>query len=202
MKLGKLMMGAVVLVQCAGCAWQAQAVKITPELKSTSTLSGNGKTVELSIADERPSKTIGQRGVSGVGADMTVDGDLEKIVRDALVAGLAKHNFALGGNARSAASKLHIEIRNLSSKNIMGFWAGTLRDEFGLKAFCKSDSGAEYQKMYNGVFETSIQVVPTGEANNKYVSSAVSDGVNQLVNDDGLLSCLAGSGGANSAVAR
>jgi hypothetical protein len=143
------------------------------------------------VADERPSKVIGQRGVGGVGADITVEGDLQNIVTSAITSGLTKHNFAVATQLIGDASKLRVEIRNLDSKNIMGFWSGTLRDEFSLKAICKSAAGVEYQKLFNGLFETSIQVVPTGEANDKYISAAVSDGVNQLVNDDGLLKCLA-----------
>lgn len=185
---------AAAMLQCGGCAWQAQAVKISPDVQTTSVLSGNGKSISLSIADERPSKTIGQRGVSGVGADMTVDGDLENIVREAIVSGLAKHNFLLAANANEVAAKLRVEIRNLSTKNIMGFWAGTLRDEFSLKAICTANSGVDYQKMYNGLYETSIQVVPTGKANDDYVSRAVSDGISQLVNDEALLKCLADGG--------
>jgi len=188
-KIRFIILGAVFLY-CSACTFTAQSVKITPEVKATSTVSAAGKTVDLSVADERPSKVIGQRGVSAVGADMTAEGDLEKTVTTAIVSGLTLHAFAVGAHEGKAASKLHVEIRNLSSKNIMGFWSGTLRDEFGLKAVCKSGAGGEYQKMYNGVFEKNIQVVPTGDANNEYISKAVSDAVNQLVNDDALLKCL------------
>jgi uncharacterized lipoprotein YajG len=191
MKNIKMIIAIMIMLQCVGCTFTAQSVKISPEVKSTSNVTGNGHSVELTVADERPSKVIGQRGVGGVGADITVEGDLQTIVSNAIVSGLTKHNFAIAAQAVSDASKLRIEIRNLDSKNIMGFWSGTLRDEFSLKAICKSPGGAEYQKLFNGIFETSIQVVPTGEANNKYLSAAVSDGVNQLVNDDGLLKCLA-----------
>lgn len=72
----------------------------------------------------------------------------------------------------------------------MSFWSGTLRDEFSMKGIRKSSKGANYEQMYNGKFEKSIQVVPTGEANDKYISAAVSDAVNKLVSDDGLLRCL------------
>ena len=181
---------AFVVLQCGGCAFTAQSVKISPEVKATATVSGAGKAVQLVVSDERPSKVVGQRGVGGVGADITIDGDLQTIIADAIVSGLQKHDFVAGNQRPAGTGKLTVEIRNLSTKNIMGFWSGTLRDEMSLKGICHGANGAEYEKMYNGLFETSIQVVPSGEANNRYVSATVSDAVNQLVNDDALLGCL------------
>ncbi|MBR0347478.1 MAG: hypothetical protein IJI03_19700 [Rudaea sp.] len=165
-------------------------MKIHPDVKSSATINGGGKGVQLSVRDERPSKVIGQRGVGGAGADMTVEGDLVNIVSGAVLSGLSQRNFS-ASNTGDGAAQLRVEIRNLSSKNIMGFWSGTLRDEFSLKGACKSSKGTDYEEMYNGVFETSLQVVPTGEANDKYVSQAVADSVNKLVSDDKMLRCLA-----------
>ena len=186
----KTVVVAFVVLQCGGCAFTAQSVKISPEVKATATVSGAGKAVQLVVSDERPSKVVGQRGVGGVGADITIDGDLQTIIADAIVSGLQKHDFVAGNQRPAGTGKLTVEIRNLSTKNIMGFWSGTLRDEMSLKGICHGANGAEYEKMYNGLFETSIQVVPSGEANNRYVSATVSDAVNQLVNDDALLGCL------------
>jgi uncharacterized lipoprotein YajG len=191
MKLIRLALVLVILSMSSGCAFQAQAVKITPEIKSTSSVSGEGKSVQLVILDERPSQIVGQRGAGTAGADMTVDGDLQGIVAKAISDGLAQRRFAAQTQDSHDLSRLRVEIRNLQSKNIVGFWAGTLRDEFSLKAVCKPVKGADYEQMYNGLYETSIQVVPTGDANNRYVSAAVSDAVNKLVNDDQLLRCLA-----------
>jgi uncharacterized lipoprotein YajG len=175
----------------SGCAFQAQAVKIHADVRSAGIVDGGGKAVRLAVVDERPSKVIGQRGVGGAGADMTVEGDLISIVFDAIASGLGQRHFSPSKDAFTGGSTLRVEIRNLDSKNIMGFWAGTLRDEFSLKGICKSARGSDYEDMYNGLFETSVQVVPTGEANDRYVSSAVSDSVSKLVSDNSLLRCLA-----------
>jgi uncharacterized lipoprotein YajG len=189
MKVGQFVVLLIVAAMGSGCAFQSQAVKIHPDVKSTATVSGDGKGVRLSVDDERPSKVIGQRGVGGAGADITVDGDLVTIVSTAILTGLNQRNFS-ASNSTGNGAQLRVEIRNLSSKNIMGFWAGTLRDEFSLKGICKSGKGTDYEQMYNGVFETSIQVVPTGDANDKYVSQAVTDSVDKLVSDDQMLRCL------------
>lgn len=191
MKIGKLASLFAAVSLCSGCAFQSQVVRITPEVRSTSLVAGEGKNVQLAVLDERPSKVIGQRGVGGAGADMTVDGDLQGIVSAAIVSGLSQRQFLARAQDPAGASRLRVEIRSLESKNIMGFWSGTLRDEFSLKGICTSAKGETYEQMYNGIFEKSIQVVPTGEANNKYISAAVSDAVNKLVNDDQLLRCLA-----------
>lgn len=187
MKSGGIL-ALLAMTVCSGCAFQSQAVKITPEVKSISTVSGEGRNVRLTVLDERPSSVIGQRGVGGAGADMTIDGDLKSIVSNAVSSGLSQRRFSTQGTGESA--DLRVEIRGLDSKNIMGFWSGTLRDEFSMKGICKSSKGASYEQMYNGKFEKSIQVVPTGEANDKYISAAVSDAVNKLVSDDALLRCL------------
>lgn len=124
---------------------------------------------------------------------MTIAGDLQGIVTTAIVSALQKHNFLVVLSAPAdAVAMLRVEMRSLEAKNIMGFRAGTLRDEFAIKGICKSAGGKDYEKFYNGLFETSIQFVPTGEANDRYVSAAVSDGLSQLVNDNDMLRCLAG----------
>lgn len=186
-----LALAILVVLSCSGCAFQAQAVKIAPSVKSTSIISGGGKTVELVVLDERTSKVVGQRGVGGVGADMTIEGDLREIVVTAITTGLSSSNFLVQNQASDGLSRLRVEIRDLQSKNIMGFWSGTLRMEFGLKGICKAASGGEYEQMYNGLFEKSIQVVPTSEKNNEYISAAVSDGIGKLISDDQMLRCLA-----------
>ena len=59
MKSVKVIVAIIFMLECAGCTFTAQSVKISPEVQSTSDLSGNGRSVELTVADERPSKVIG-----------------------------------------------------------------------------------------------------------------------------------------------
>jgi uncharacterized lipoprotein len=186
----KLVITLAVSTICYGCAFTPQAVRVTPELNLTNVMNGSGKAIKVTVVDERSSKSLGQRGARDMGADLTVQGDLTNIVESAIKTGLEKQGFSSSSNEGKFA-KLKVEIRNLDYKVITGFWSGTIRSECGVKAICKSSSGNEYEKLYNGLFEKSVQVVANEQENNEYVSAAVSDAVNKLLNDNGLGRCLA-----------
>jgi uncharacterized lipoprotein len=152
-----------------------------------------GKNLELplTVVDERPRQTIGTRGARGVGAEMTIDGSLAEIVRDAVAEGLTAQRFRpTGANAR-ALSNLRIEIRNLDYGVTVGFWAGALKVDVTLKAICSREGIRSYEMLYRGEHSESVQVVQSTEANNSYISSAVSQAVNALLKDDQLTKCLA-----------
>ena len=74
---------------------------------------------------------------------------------------------------------------------IRGFWAGTLRVNVGLKAICIRGPNRPYEKLHRGEFEESVQVVQQGEANGRYINTAVSAAVNALLSDQELMDCLA-----------
>lgn len=187
----KLIFAFVVSTIVSGCTFTSQAVQVTPELKLNNAMKGTGKTVKITVVDERSSKSLGQRGASNIGADLTIQGELANIVDSTIKTGLEKQGFSNSNNAVGKSAKLKVVIRNLDYKVITGFWSGTIRSECGVKAVCKSSSGNEYEKLYNGLFEKGAIVVANEEENNKYVSAAVSDAINKLLNDKDLGQCLA-----------
>lgn len=185
----KLVIILAVSAICSGCAFTPQAVRITPELNVTNVMNGTGNAIKVTVVDERSSKSLGQRGAHNMGADLTVQGELANIVDSAIKTGLGKQGFRTNVEGKSA--ELKVEIRNLDYEAITGFWSGTIRSECGLKAICKSSLRNEYEKLYNGLHEESVQVVANEQENNEYVSAAVSDAVNKLLNDNELGRCLA-----------
>lgn len=174
----------------SGCTFTQQAVKITPQVEVSGAQVGNGAPVRVNVVDERPKTTLGTRGAQGVGADMTVEGDLAAIVRNAIEGGLARLGFSPTQDP-AEERELRVEIRNLDYNVIVGFWAGTLKVDCSMKSVCVRNGGRPYELLHRGEFTESVQVVQGAEANNHYVSEAVSDAVNSLLADRELMQCLA-----------
>jgi uncharacterized lipoprotein len=189
MKLGWLTILAVVALS-SGCAFAPQAVIISPMVDVQASEVGADHSVDLNVVDERPRKTLGTRGVRGVGADLTIEGDLSATVQKALVEGLTKQQFKPLINSNPENRELRVEIRNLDYTMITGFWAGTLNVDISLKAICVRGSQRLYEQLHRGEIAESVQVVQSAEANNSYISQAVSVAVNSLLKDQKLLTCL------------
>jgi uncharacterized lipoprotein YajG len=186
----------VIVAACAavlgGCAFATEApIKVKPELIPAQNSIGGGKGVLVEVADERPSKNLGTRGVRGVGSELTVTDDFAATVRDSLSEGLKDRGFAPSTSMPADARALRVEIRDLTYKVDMGFWAGTLRADCALKAVCQIGQSRPFEKLFRGEHEESVQVVQGEEANIKYVNDAVSKAVNELLGDPELSQCLA-----------
>lgn len=188
----RFILASAIVLLFSGCAFTPHAVVIQPKIEGPSSDIGKNRELPLVVVDERTRQTIGTRGARGIGADMTIDGNLTTTVRNALAEGLAMQKFKVTSTAGNSASELRVEIRNLDYGVIVGFWAGTLRVDVGLKAICTRGSSRPYEMLHRGEHVESVQVVQSTEANNMYVSSAVSQAVNSLLKDEQLVKCLAG----------
>lgn len=190
-RVRRFIFAAAIVVLFSGCAFTPQAVVIQPKVDGPSSDVGKNRELPLTVMDERPRQTIGTRGARGVGAEMTIDGNLASIVRNALAEGLAMQKFRVSAASGNAQSELRVEIRNLDYGITVGFWAGALKVDVGLKAICSRGGSRPYEMFYRGEHTESVQVVQSPEANNAYVSSAVSTAVNSLLKDEQLMKCLA-----------
>ena len=182
---------AVLAVLATGCAFTPQAVTIAPTVYVDASQIGAGRDIALNVIDERPKKTLGTVAPGGVGADISIEGDLVAAVQQALSDGLSKLSFKPGTSRGATQPELRVEIRNLDYTVIKGFWAGTLRVDTGLKAICIKGTARPYERLHSGQFVESVQVVQPKESNDKYINSAVSAAVNALLADSALLTCLA-----------
>jgi uncharacterized lipoprotein YajG len=174
----------------SGCAFTPQAVVIKPELVPVSTAAGQGHCVLITVADERPRSTLGTRGGEGVGAELTVAGDLTEVVRKTINDGLQQRGFSPIAEKSIDGRELRVEIRNLDYRIVQGFWSCTLSTECGLKAICMHGSARPFEQLYRGEFQESIQVVQSAEQNEKYVNTAISKAINSLLQDSKLIQCL------------
>jgi uncharacterized lipoprotein len=174
-----------------GCAFTAQAVKLQPQIQVTESSRGRGHPVQVTVVDERPRSTLGTRGARGVGAELTVEGDLVNIVRSSISDGLKRQGFIPTRDKTPDGRELRVEIRNLDYGVTVGFWAGSLRTECGLKGICIQGDRRPYEQLHRGEYHESVQVVQTAESNNVYVNAALSKALNALLQDQPLSACLA-----------
>jgi uncharacterized lipoprotein len=172
-----------------GCAWTPQSVVITPEVTVPEGNIGNGRGVQVNVVDERPKQTLGTRGVKGVGAELSIQGDLTTLVRDAITHGMRRQGFDPVTTA--SGRELRVEIRSLDYEVLQGFWAGTLRVDATLKGICVRDGQRPYEKLHRGEYKESVQLVKDAETNNRIISQTVSQAVNSLLADAELARCLA-----------
>ncbi len=183
-------MGVVGLALAAagGCAFNKQAIKLEPKLDVAESTAGNGKLTMVNVADERPRATLGTRGVSGIGEQLTVDGDLVQTVKTAVTEGLRRQGFATDGPIEN---QLRVEVRSLDYTLNSGFWAGKLNVEFLLKGICIKNNARPYEQMYRGEFRKNVQVVQGADSNTLFVNQVVSDAINALLKDQNMIRCLA-----------
>jgi uncharacterized lipoprotein YajG len=181
-----------IVVVLGGCAFATQApIVIKPDIVPKHSDVGAGQSVQVVVTDERTSKTLGTRGVRGVGSELTVAGDLAQTLDASISEGLKNQGFTPTDHSSKDGRALNVEIRDLQYTMIMGFWAGTMRTQCSLKAMCVVGNARPFEKMYHGEHEESVQVVQSADANIGYVNDAVSKAVNQLLDDPELSHCLA-----------
>jgi uncharacterized lipoprotein len=157
MKLGWLTILAAIAFS-SGCVWAPQAVIISPQVDVQASEVGADRSIHLNVVDERPRKTLGTRGVRGVGADLTIEGDLVTTIQKALIEGLAKQRFKPLLDSNPESRELRLEIRNLDYTVIMGFWTGTLKVDISLKAICIRGSQRPYEQLHRGEVTESVSL--------------------------------------------
>jgi uncharacterized lipoprotein YajG len=181
----------LIILLAPGCAWTPQAILPKPEIHSPVGSVGQGTSVSITVLDERSKSVLGSRAVRGVGADITLEGDLAAIVRSAISDGLQRQGFMLISNITPENRELRVEIRDLSYTISQGAWMGGLHVECALKALCTSGPTRLYENFYRGVLKENVGRVPTESENEQYVNSAISSAIDSLLQDPLLIQALA-----------
>jgi uncharacterized lipoprotein len=190
MKKPWFMLG-LLLLAVSGCAWTPQAVSVKPDVVTASEAVAQNKQIQLTVVDERPRESLGTRGVKGVGAHLTVAGDLTEVVRQSVTDGLKQRGFIVISNKPPDGRELRVEIRSLDYEVTQGFWTGSLRANCSLKGICIIGSARPYENLYRGQLQENIMVVQSSGANEKYINAVISQAINELLKDEQLLLCLA-----------
>jgi uncharacterized lipoprotein YajG len=161
-----------------------------PTVSVAESSTGNGVTVAVDVVDERPDKSIGKRGASGMGADIMPADKVEVAVQQAIIDGLKKKGFTVVDATGSSSAKLVVEVRFLQYSLSTGFWSGGVNVKVALKALV-SANGKNYDRLYRRDREERVQIAPTAETNEKWINDALSQTIQEMLDDNALISTLA-----------
>ena len=185
----KTLSAAILLLTASGCAFNPQQANLNPELNVASSNIGNTRSVYVNVLDERSNKSLGRRGTAyGAAAEITSEQELSIIVDRELKKALKIKGFKIAEKA-SADNLLTVEIRGLEYSTSQGFWTGGVHITGALKGRAKNGS-SEMEKMYRYEKEERVVIVPTAETNEKWLNEALTETLNQLINDPELLNFL------------
>ena len=146
----------------------------------------------MTVVDERPPETLGNRGAEGGGAEITIAGHrIVTAVKDSVSQGLLQQTFIPVSRGQPSEKELRVEIRSVTYRFSSGLWSGKLTTEAALKGICIRNGVRIYEQFYRGSHEEPIQVIPDEEGNNRFVNLAISKAINYLLDDTMLLKCLA-----------
>jgi len=173
------------------CALTPQSVTLRPKVEVAATSLGQGRTVGVTVVDERPRSIVGYRGVGTMGATITTAGDPPSAVQAALADGLRRHGFNPVMGQVPEGRELRVEIRGLDYTLSQAVFGSTLRTESTLKGVCVIGSTRPYEGTYRGEHEQSIHIVPSESANEEYLNLVLSRAIQRLLQDTQLIQCLA-----------
>jgi uncharacterized lipoprotein YajG len=187
----------LILALCAfvsGCAFNPQKANVVPTVAVMASNEGKGVSVAVRVVDERPSKSLGRRGTAyGAAAEITSVQEISFIVQREIGDALKKKGYSVVDYGDTLNPRLSVEVRLLQYSTSQGFWTGGVQIQSALKA--NATNGLRtYEKMYRSEKEERVMVVPTAETNERWINDALSDVLNQLLNDSSLFSVLQNGG--------
>jgi uncharacterized lipoprotein YajG len=173
-----------------GCAYKAQTVNISPPINVAPSSVGAGIQVQVSVVDERASKSLGRRGNAyGAAAEITAAGDMTQIVRERVIEGLTRKGFVVTDQPAAGGPRLEVEIRLLEYGTSQGFWTGGVQIQSTLKADAEN-RGERFEKIFRSDREERVAVVPTAEKNAEWINRALGESLDQMLNDADLTAFL------------
>jgi len=182
---------AFAAVALTGCAYNAQTVNLAPTIDVTGSTVGSGISVQVSVIDDRASKSLGRRGGGyGPAAEITAEGDIAAVVRERVTSGLQRKGFSVGQQPGASGPRLEVQIRLLDYGTSTGFWTGGVQIQSTLKAEA-SNGGESFEKLYRSDREERVAVVPAAEKNAEWLNRALSESLNEMLNDAELMAFLA-----------
>jgi uncharacterized lipoprotein YajG len=188
----------------SGCTLQPHAVLIKPDVNVQSGDIGSGKSIMLTVIDERAKKTLGTTLPKRVniygssqprGGVLTIEGNIVEIVSDSLSKGLLAQGFQITKSPDEGTAKLkelRVELKALEYRIVRGS-LDIVKTKSKMRGICIVDSLYSYEKLYRGAYRKNLFLsgYPTGFSINKYVNIPLSQAINNLLSDSRLLKCLA-----------
>ncbi len=176
-------------VLLGACAISPQAINLNPSVTVNKTDIGQGRSLNLTVVDKRPTKALGSRG--GIYSDtalVTIAGGPEEPIRQELIGALSGYGFQVI-DAANADVDLTIEIEALGYQTQGSKYPLLIKNNILLKAICNKD-GAEFISRYSANKEEEVLVMPTASQNERMINALVSKALSALVRDEKLLNFL------------
>lgn len=171
-----------VVALLTACAQSPQRIIVAPTLTMSGEMSGNGRAILVSGADERPSKVLGSLGgVYGGTATLTIANNLEVALTQAANGLLASQGYVVNSPDPSAAhltivaEKITYEKLDQSVGNAMRFVA-TLRADV-------TKGGETFSGRYTSEKEQRSVGRPDAEDNEQYVNELLSTTLQRMFAD-------------------
>lgn len=187
----KFLLLAMFAIATSGCAFNAQTVKLDPQVSVAPSNEGAGKIVALRVVDERPNQSLGRRGTAAVarGAEISSDRDVAAVVHEKVAEGLRAKGFEVG---EETDTRLTLELRQLEYSTSTGFWTGGIHVNGAIKAEAQRP-GDSFEQMYRTESERRAVVVPTAGKNEDDINLGLADMLRKLLDDVGLIRFLSGN---------
>lgn len=174
-----------VVALLTACAQSPQRINVAPTLTMSGEMSGNGRAILVSGADERPSKVLGSLGgIYGGTATLTIANNLELALTQAANGLLASQGYVVNSPDPSAAhltivaEKITYEKLDQSVGNAMRFVA-TLRADV-------TKGGETFSGRYTSEKEQRSVGRPDAEDNEQYVNELLSTTLQRMFADNRL----------------
>jgi uncharacterized lipoprotein YajG len=186
-------------VALAACGYKVQTVEFQPQVTTPASNAGAGRTLSLSVVDDRPDITIGYRqgSLGRTAGAIRTDQDLPEVVRAAIADGLSRMQFRVVPLGQPADASLKVELRQLEYQSSSGVLTEGAHARSALKATAVRRPGAAgtaylYERLYRAESEMQSVLPPTASDNRALLNAILSTTIQQLLDDPELIGFLAG----------
>src|SRR5262249_1307848 len=123
-------------------------------------------------------------------AEITTDQNIAALFEQKITEGLEARGFKIVASRYQASATLKVEVRQIDYTTDMDFWKGTVLAKAALHASSRKDS-FRFEQLYLGERKRNTIEGPTAKSNEQLINGAISEAVENLINDDRLTTFLA-----------
>jgi uncharacterized lipoprotein len=191
MKVQILSLLLIVSATLNACSLTPQTATLRPTLSVPQSDIGQKRNVSVQILDERPNQSLGRRGAAGMrGAEIKTDQNVAELISTSVNEGLAQIGFTPEPYDPKNPRLLRIEVRQLEYSTSQGMWSGAVRTNAALKAIARNQ-GLTYENFYRAANDKRTFFVPGASKNEEMLNQTLSSVIDQIFQDQALLSFLA-----------
>ena len=189
-KLKHSLVFSALIIVLSGCAWVPQTATLNPKPRITPSSIGNGVGVAVRVIDRRPSQILGHRGLESKNAAIKTEQNVATLFQEKIIEGLGRKGFSTAPYEGQPGRLLTVEIRQIDYTAEMEFWKGVAQTEVTLNASVVKD-GVRLERAYSGKRSEKTIEAPSAKTNERLINDAITDALQRLFEDEGLMRYLA-----------